>query len=181
MINNLLVKFEKKCKEAVEHFQQEALLLRTSRPTPALVENILIDCYGSKMPLKQIASLSIVLPNQIVIEPWDKNVLSAIDKAVSLALNLTAKVDGQTIRITLPALSEERREQLIKILGEKREEARINLRQKRNDILKELREAEDISEDEEFRQKQEVQKIIEKMNEEIEKIYEQKEKEIKES
>ncbi len=180
MADNLLANFEKSCKEAIDHFGREASLLRASRPTPALVEDILIDYYGSKLPLKQLSSITVVLPNQIIIEPWDKNAAPLIDKAVSMALNLTARIDGVAIRITLPSLSEERRNQLIKVLGEKKEEARIVLRQFRNDVLKEMRASEDIGKDEEFRKKGEAQKITDKMNEEIEKIYEQKEKEIKE-
>ncbi len=157
--------------------------MRTARPTPALVEDIMADCYGNKMPLKHLASISVVLPNQIIIEPWDKSLLQIIDKSVSSALNLSGKVDGVSVRISLPSLSEERRSQLIKILGEKREDARISLRQKRNDILKDLKDLKakkEIGEDEEFRQRENVQKITDKINDEIDKIYEQKEREIKE-
>ncbi|MDO8600829.1 MAG: ribosome recycling factor [bacterium] len=165
-----------------EHLKQEMSGLRTGRASPALVEDLEVDYYGAKTVLKALASISSPEPKQIFIQPWDKNAMEPIQKAIqssSLGLNPIADRDG--IRLTIPALTEERRKDLTKLLGKHLEEARIQVRREREDALKEidaLEKAKKISEDEKFRQKSEVQKQIDDMNKKIEELGETKEHEI---
>ena len=122
-----------------EYFKTELSSLRVGRATPALVENISVDYYGAKTPLKQIASISAPEPKILIIEPWDKNALSAIEKAVLASnIGLNPIVDKNIIRITVPQLTEERRDALIKIMGTKLEEAKIKIRAERDGAIKEL-------------------------------------------
>ncbi|TSC78428.1 MAG: ribosome recycling factor [Parcubacteria group bacterium Gr01-1014_33] len=165
-----------------EHLKREIASLRTGRATPALVEDLEIDYYGSKTPLKAIASISSPDPKQLVIQPWDKNAIQPIEKAIqtsSLGVNPIAEKDA--IRIAIPALTEERRKELAKLLGRSVEDARIQVRKHREDALREVdRNAKDkvISEDQKFRGKNEVQKIVNEANEKIDEMGKTKEREI---
>jgi len=168
---------------AVNHFQQEVNQLRSNRPSPALVENLLVECYGNKLPLKQLAAISIIMPNSIVIEPWDKAMISSIVQALgSSDLNMAPVVDKDKVRLTLPPLSEERRRQLIKLLYEDAEQARIRIRQSRSKASKKIdllfREKK-ISEDDRYRFKEELQKLIDEFSKKIKTIVEQKENDLK--
>jgi ribosome recycling factor len=164
------------------HLKQEVSGLRTGRASPALVEDLEIDYYGAKTALKALASISSPEPKQIFIQPWDKNAMEPIQKAIlssSLGLNPIADKDG--IRLTIPALTEERRRDLAKLLGRHLEDARIQVRREREDALKAVdasEKAKEISEDEKFRQKSEVQKQIDDMNKKIEELGSAKEQEI---
>ena len=168
---------------AISHFQQEVNQLRSSRPSPALVENLMVECYRNKLPLKQLAAISIVMPNSIIIEPWDKTVVSSIVQALSSSdLNMAPVVDKDKVRLNLPPLSEERRNQLIKLLYEDAEQARVRIRQSRDRTSKKIdllfREKE-ISEDDRYRFKEELQKLIDEFSKKIKTIIEQKENELK--
>jgi ribosome recycling factor len=165
-----------------DYFKGEIAQIRAGRANPALVENLSVDYYGTPTPLKQIASLSAPQANLIVIEPWDKNALPAITKAIeSSELSLAPIVEGHIIRINLPPLSQERREQMIRLLHEKTEEARIALRLRREEAIKkaqELKDNKEIGEDEWFRLKDKIQKEINEANNEVKKLSESKQKEI---
>lgn len=168
--------------KAVTHFTEEAGTLRTGRANPGIVEGLLVDYYNAKTPLIQMASISVPEPRQIVISPWDKGVLSQIEAAVRESdLGLNPVNDGSVIRITLPALTEERRRELVKTLNSRAEEARISIRTVREEAWKEIQEAEKeglISEDDRFRGKDELQKVIDEYNGQLETIREKKEAEI---
>lgn len=172
----------KKLEKIVEHLKQEASSLRTGRASPALVEDLEVECYGTKTPLKALASIATPEPKQIFIQPWDKNAMEPIQKAIqssSLGLNPIADKDG--IRLVIPALTEERRRDLTKLLGKHLEEARIQVRREREDALRGidgLEKEKKISEDEKFRQKSEVQKQIDEINKKIEELGKSKEHEI---
>ena len=156
--------------------------LRTGRATPALVENVDVDYYGSKTPLKAIASISSPEPRLLVIQPWDKTTLPAIEKAIqgsTLGLNPIAERD--VVRLSIPPLTEERRRELTKLLGRHIEDARIHVRKLRDEALKSLDTREkqkEIGEDEKFRLKSKAQKQIDAVNTKIEEMGTTKDKEI---
>lgn len=164
----LIQKFKEQTKKLSEDFFNEILSFRTSRPTTALVDNIKVDCYGSLSPLKHIASVSIKFPNVIIIEPWDEGLTSSVKKALEVSkLGLTPSQDGKQIKLFLPSLSKERRDELVKLIGVKKEEFRVRLREIRDKLLFEVKEEFDqkeISEDEKFRLKEEIEKIVEQTN-----------------
>ena len=182
MIQELLRERKEEFEAALEHFRSEAAKLRTGRAHPGLVENLLIDYYGSHTPLKQLASISIPEARQIVIQPWDKNALGAVETAIRTSdLGLNPANDGSLVRITLPPLTEERRRDLVKTLNQKAEEGRIAVRTVREDIWQAIQkkaQSGEISEDDKFRGKEELQKTVDRYNEDLDKIRQKKEEEI---
>jgi len=178
IIESKQIAFEK----ALSHFTEESGTLRTGRANPAIVEGLLVDYYNAKTPLIQMASISVPEPRQLVISPWDKGVLSQIEAAVRESdLGLNPVNDGSVVRITLPALTEERRHELVKTLNSRAEEGRISIRNAREDAWKEIQEAEKeglMSEDEKFRGKDELQKAVDLYNGKLEAVREKKEGEI---
>ncbi len=179
----ILKRFKNDLKIIEESLKIEFSSLRVGRATPALVENILVDCYGSKVPVKQLASISIPEPRILIIEPWDRTVLPNLEKAILASdLNLNPIVDKNLIRINIPALTEERKLSLIKIIGSKLEETKIKYRGSRDKMIKEINElfdAKKITEDEKFKIKEEVQKLIDLTNQNLENLLKLKEEEIK--
>ncbi len=173
---------EKNLNETIEKYQEQLRALRTNRASVSLVEKMPVDYFGAKTPLKHIASISLSDPKTIVIAPWNKDNLVDIEKAINESnLNLTPNNDGEIIRLTLPQLTEERRQELVKLLGKISEEARIKIRKVREKAINEIEEKEkrgEISEDDKFRAKDEIQKEIDKANERIDEIYNKKEKAI---
>lgn len=168
--------------KAVTHFEGEMQKLRTGRAHPGLVEGLLVDYYGTQTPVKQMASVSVPEPRQILISPWDKGALAQIEAAIRESdLGLNPMNDGVGVRITLPALTEERRKELVKVLNTKAEEAKIAVRSIREDIWKDIQEAEKeglISEDDKFRGKDDLQKVVDEYNQKLEALREKKEGEI---
>ena len=168
--------------KTVERLRSEIASLRTGRASSALVENIEVDYYGTKTPLKALAAISVPEPKQLVIQPWDKASLQPIEKAIRESeLGLSPVVDKDLIRLTIPPLTEERRKELLKVLGRHVEDARIHVRREREETLKETdrkEKAKEISEDEKFRQKNEIQKAVDEANKKIEEVSATKEKEI---
>ena len=168
--------------KAVTHFEGELLKLRTGRAHPGLVEGLMVDYYGTQTPLKQMAGVTVPEARQILVSPWDKGALSKIEAAIRESdLGLNPMNDGVAIRITLPALTEERRKELVKVLNSKAEEAKIAVRSVREDIWKDIQEAEKggaMGEDEKFRAKDELQKVVDTYNTELETLREKKETEI---
>jgi len=179
-----LEKLKTKLKNTEESLKTEFLALRVGRATPALVENILVDYYGAKAPLKQFASISAPEPRLLIIEPWDKNAITTIEKAIlSSDLGLNPIVDKNLIRINIPLLTEERRNSLIKITGAKLEESKIRCRAARDETIKEITDlfgAKKITENEKFEKKEKIQELINTTNKNLENITKLKEKEIKE-
>lgn len=179
MVSHVL---RQKLEKTFEHLQQQVALLRTGRATPALVEDLEVEYYDTKTLLKALASISSPEPRSIVIQPWDKNSIPPIEKAIrNSSLGLNPVTDRDAIRLAIPALTEERRRELVKLLGRHIEDARIAIRREREEALKNVdhkERAKEISEDEKFRQKNEVQKIVDDINKKIEELGAAKEKEI---
>ena len=165
-------------KKAVEYFKNEIAGFRTGRASTKLVEDIKVEYYGSKMPIKQIASVMVPEPNQIVIQPWDQNAVSEIEKAIREFLNLNPTVQGNIIRITLPPLTEERRKELVRLLHRLAEEARVAIRNVRREAKDKLEDLEGIGEDEIRRLLDRLQKLTDKYVQMVNELVEAKEKEI---
>lgn len=175
-------KIKDKIGDIKKKFQNEISSLRTGRASPGLVENIMVDSHGTKMPLKHAASINIEDARTLRITPWDISIIKNIEAAIaSSTLGAQPIADKQSIRLALPELSEERRKALVKVLSEKIEEAKVSLRQERDEVWKDIQEKErkgEIPEDDKFRFKDDLQKIIDKTMEELEEISGRKEKEI---
>lgn len=171
-----------KLKSSVEALKNEFQTIRSGRPSPRMVEDIKVDMYGQQMPIKALGSISVIPPREIQISLWDSSSVSAVAKAIETSsLNVTANTDGNLIRINLPQLTDERRKELEKVIKKMTEETRIRVRGAREEANKEIKKMEEgseLSEDAAFKQKEEVQKMVDKTNEEIEKNLENKLKEI---
>lgn len=182
MDKEIIEKIRPNLEKSIKHFQEELNQLRTGRASTVLVENLSVDYYGSKSPLKQIASISTPEPRTIMISPWDKNNLINIEKAIKESqLNLQPNNDGQVIRINVPQLTEERRRDLIKVLNQKAEEVKIAVRKIREEVWEEIQELEKggkISEDDKFSGKEILQEIINEYNEKIQNLRDAKEKDM---
>ncbi|KKS83097.1 MAG: Ribosome-recycling factor [Candidatus Wolfebacteria bacterium GW2011_GWC1_43_10] len=164
-------------------FREEMSSVRSNRPTPALVEDIAVDYYGQKVPIKQVGSINVIPPREIQISVWDKAAVSGIVKAISAALNLQGTPDGNVIHINLPSLTQERKDELIRLIKGKTEETKIKSRTLRDEAKKEIGDKEksgEITEDDRFQLNEKLQKLIDKFNEEIDEQLDRKIKEISE-
>ncbi len=177
-MNEAIIQRKENFEKALAHFAEEASKLRTGRAHPGLVENILVDYYGSKTPLKQIATINIPEARQITIQPWDKNALEAVATALQTSdLGLNPSNDGNLLRLNLPALTEERRKDLVKTLNSRAEEGRIAIRTIREEALQDIQK-QTISQDETFRAKEDLQKVVDEYNEKLEALRKKKEEDI---
>jgi ribosome recycling factor len=170
--------------KVVGFLEKEMAKIRTSRANPALVEDVIVDCFGQRFPLKQLAAISVPEPRQILIQPWDKSYFEGIVAALEKSgVGSNPIVDKDVIRINLPSLTEEYRKNLSRVLSEKQEDARKTIRRWREESWAEIQKDEregKIREDDKFRAKDELQKLIDEYHEKIEKIGEAKKKEISE-
>jgi ribosome recycling factor len=170
--------------KVVVFLERELAKIRTGRATPALVEDVVVDCFGQKFSLKQLTAISVPESKQILIQPWDKSYIEGIVAALSkTGVGANPVVDKDVIRINLPPLSEEYRSNLIKIISEKQEEARRTIRRWREEAWEEIQEKEkagEIREDDKFKGKDELQDLIDGYNKKIEEIGEKKKKEVSE-
>jgi len=170
--------------KSIESLKDEFKKIRSGRANAGLVEGLMVDYYGSKTPLKQLASISVPEPRLIVVQPWDKGALSDIEKAFHKSdLALNPNNDGKVIRISVPALTEERRKELVKVAKNKAEEVRIAIRNIRRDGNEEIKAAEKeghVSEDISKKTLEEVQKITDEYIEKINKLLDAKDAEIME-
>ncbi|MCX6039941.1 MAG: ribosome recycling factor [Caldilinea sp.] len=163
MINDVIADAKDRMDKALEALRHELMSIRTGRANPALVEHLSIDYYGTPTSLQQLATISIPEAQQILIRPYNRGDLAAIEKAIAKSdLGLTPSNDGQSIRLILPALNEERRRELTKLVGKRGEEARVAIRNVRRDANKDLAELEKdslISEDERKRAEEKIQEV----------------------
>ncbi|MCJ7667996.1 MAG: ribosome recycling factor [Anaerolineae bacterium] len=184
MIDDLLKEIEARMKKAEEVLQGDLATMRTGRASPALVEKLRVDYYGTPTPLNQLAAISVPEPRLMIIRPYDPTSLSEIEKAILKSdLGLTPLNDGKVIRLPIPRLTEERRQELVRIVGRRVEEARVAIRNCRRDGLQDLREMEKeklISEDEHYRTREDMQKLTDKYVERVDEVGRAKEAEIKE-
>lgn len=184
MLEKIIHDTEDKMKKAVEFTRQELSKLRTGKASIALLDDIRIDYYGQKLPIAQTATVSTPDAHLITVQPWDKTLIHEIEKAILAAnVGLTPASDGTVIRLPVPALTEERRKELVKVAKKFGEDGRIsirNLRRDSNEHLKKAEKEEHVSEDERKHGEVEVQKLTDKYIKQIDEILVAKEKEIME-
>lgn len=182
MLDQILNESKPKMETQVVHFEGELKTIRASKAESSLIEDLMISYWGTNTPLKKIASVSTPSPTLIVITPFDKNSLGDIELAVSNSnLGINPTNDGQTIKISLPPLSEERRRELVKLIHEKGEHVKIVVRNIRQDAWQRIGKAEkvrQVSEDDRYRGEYELNKMIEELNKKIDTLVKQKEVEI---
>ena len=184
MVEDALKEAKGKMKASLDALQEDLAIIRTGRASPSLVEKLSVEYYGQPTPLMQLASISVPEPRQLLIRPFDAGSIGDIEKAIHTSdLGLNPNNDGKVIRLTLPALTEERRRDLVKIVQSRLEEARISVRNARRDVIKDMRDFEEeklISEDDLHRGEDEAQKLTDSHIEAIDKLGEAKEKEVME-
>ncbi len=177
-------KSREKMDKVVESVKQEIRGIRTGRASAAILEGIRADYYGSQTPLNQLSNINIPQPRLLEIKVWDDNAVSSIEKAIiSANLGLTPNTDGNVIRLQIPSLTSERREQLVRRINELVEDFKVevrNIRRNANKDIKQLAKAGDISEDQKYRSLDNIQKFTDNHIDKIDKIAKSKEKEIKE-
>lgn len=181
-MHSLLTQAQEKMQKSVSVLREALQSLRAGRATPALVERLLVEYYGTPTPLPQLAQISAPEPRLLVIQPWDKTLVPAIEKAVLKSdLGLSPATDGSVVRLPIPALTEERRKDLVKVLHKKAEEEKVAVRNIRRDTLEHLKSEQKqskISEDELRRLQDELQKLTDRFIGEIDQAAAAKEKEI---
>ena len=183
-MNSILKSTENKMGKSVDVFKKEISTLRAGRAVPSLLDKINVNYYNNPTPLNQLATISTPEPRLLVIQPWDKNILGEVEKAILKSdLGLTPNNDGNIIRLAIPQLTEERRKELVETVRKKAEEAKVavrNIRREANDFLKAEEKNGNLSEDNLRINQGEVQEITDKQIEEIDKLLAQKEKDIME-
>ncbi len=179
---SLLEQHQEDFVKAIEHFKSEIASLKTGRANPAILDQITVTAYNTKTPLNQVASISVPEARSIVVQPWDKTVLKEVEKALRESeLDLSLVNEGDKIRITIPQMTEESRKQIVKNLNHKAEEARIAIRNIRDEIKDQIIQAEknkEFGEDEKFSQMEALDKVTAKYNEQIKDLSQAKEQEI---
>jgi len=182
MVENIVNQHGEVFSKALEHFQHELSTVRTGRANPALLSTVMVESYGTKLPLQQVASITVSDAKTLTISPWDKGQLAAVEKGIMAAnLGFTPSNDGSLIRINLPPLNEERRREMVKLVGQIAENARIAVRQIREEVMKAIKKAEssgEISEDDVSRGQKKLQEQVDKYNQQIKEVAAEKEKEV---
>lgn len=184
MINDVLKDGEERMKRSLEAFRRELASVRAGRASPGLLDKIMVDYYGTPTPVNQMATISVPEPRLLVIQPWDRNAIGNIEKAIVKSdLGIAPVSDGSVIRLTLPQLTEERRQELVRQVRRKAEEERVairNLRREAIDLLRDLEKEGQVSEDEARRAQEQVQKLTDRFVAEVDAALAAKEKEITE-
>lgn len=182
MTEEIISDVEERMKKSVKNLQKEFAAIRTGRATPSIFDNVKVDVYGMQMPINQVATISCPEARLIVINPWDKTNMSAIEKSILKSdLSLNPSSDGNLIRIQIPELTEERRKEYVKLARQKAEECRVavrNIRRDGNDMIKDLEKEKEISEDDSKVAIAKIQKVTDSIIEEVQSVTENKEKEI---
>ncbi|ACV63951.1 ribosome recycling factor [Desulfofarcimen acetoxidans DSM 771] len=182
MYKEILEDAEDSMKKTVEVVKKDFASLRAGRATPGLLDKINVDYYGTPTPVNQLANVSVPEARLLVIQPWDKSVIPALEKAILKSdLGITPNSDGVVIRLAVPQLTEERRKDLVKVVKKKAEEGRVavrNIRRDANDLLKSEQKDGNITEDDSRRAQDEVQKLTDKYIKDIDQLMANKEKEI---
>jgi ribosome recycling factor len=182
MLDDLKKDATTRMQKCIQSFQGDLKKLRTGRAHPSLIEHLKVDYYGSDVPLQQVANISIEDARTLVVSPWEKNMVQAIEKAIHKSdLGLTPNTAGTVIRIPLPPLTEERRRDIMKVVRHDAEGARVSVRAVRRDALadmKEMLKEKMISQDDDRRGQEEIQKLTDRFVAEIDTLLASKEKEI---
>lgn len=162
--------------------QKEYAGIRTGQATPALLDSIKVDQYGAKVPINQVGSVGVEDARTLRISTWDTDSIAAVERAIKDAdLGVSVATDSSGLRVIFPELTSERREQLLKLAKQKLEDARVSVRGVRDDVMKDIdtaHKAGDISDDEKFKKREDIQKVIDATNKKLEALYDQKETEI---
>ncbi len=173
-MHTVIKEVDVRMRKSIDSFKSEIAKLRTGRAHPSILDHIRIDCYGSEMPLNQVASVNASDARTLTITPWDKNMVQPIEKAIMNSdLGLNPATTGTVIRVPMPALNEERRKELIRVVRSEAETARVSVRNVRRDAnneVKELLKTKQITEDDERRLNDDVQKQTDKFIAEIEQL-----------
>ena len=173
---------DERMSRAVDALERDLAAIRTGRAATALVERIPVEYYGTSTPLNQLASISVPEAHMIVIQPWDRSALGAIEKGILKSdVGLTPNVDGTVVRLNIPPLTEERRRDLVKLVHKRMEEARVEIRNHRRDVADEIKKAlrdGEIGSDEERREMELLQKLTDGWTTEVERVGKHKEQEI---
>ena len=168
--------------EIQEWLKGEYMAIQTGRATPAILDNVRVESYGAKVPLNQVASVTSEGPRALRVSVWDRSQIEGVEKAINSAnLGVSASSDEQGVRVFFPELTAEKRTALSKMVGSKHEEARVSLRQARDEVWSDIQKQEkegEISEDEKFRLKDEMEKTIGEANKELDEMTQRKEKDI---
>lgn len=175
-------KLKTKVKETEDWMKKEYTGIRTGMASHQLLDSVMVESYGQKMPINQVGSVSIADPKSLLVSPWDATQVKAVEKAITVAnLGVSLKTDEKSVRVFFPDLTSERREMLMKVAKEKLEQAKITIRNTREEVVKDIEAKEKeggMSEDEKFRFKAEMQKLVDAGNKSLEDIFAKKEKEI---
>jgi len=184
LVKDILKNCENRMHKAVETVRHELVKVRTGKATTALLDTVKVEAYGNAMPINQVGSVSVVDAHMLAVTPWDQSMVKPIEQAIIAAnLGLNPSIDGKIVRVPIPALNEERRKELVKLVKKFGEEGKIairNVRRDENEHLKKSEKEEHFSEDERKRGEQEVQKYTDKFIKEIDQLLAHKEKEIME-
>ena len=182
MIDDVFNNAKDRMTKAVEALRRELATIRTGRAHPGLVEHLRVDYYGVPTPLNQLATISVPDPRLLTIQPWDRQAMGAIEKAILKSdLSLTPTNDGTIIRLSIPQLTEERRRELAKVVRKKVEEGRVevrNIRRDAHDELRRLQREKLISEDDQFRGQEKLQKLTDEFVQQVERVGQEKEAEL---
>lgn len=170
--------------DAVEAMRREFNSVRTGKASPALLDTVRVDAYGSKMPLNQVATVNVPEPRLLVVQPWDKSLIGEIEKAIQSAqLGLNPSNDGNVIRVPIPQLNEERRKDMVRMLHKLAEEGRVSVRHARQEANKDIKQREsdhEISEDDARRELDDIQKLTDEYVGQIDELLRAKEEEVME-
>ena len=184
MIKGIVSSNEERINKSIEAMKREFASLRAGRATPSLLDEVMVDYYGTPTPVNQVAKVTVPEARMIVIQPWEKSVLHDIEKAIMKSdLGLSPNSDGTAIRLAIPQLTQERRQELVKTLNKKAEEAKVairNIRRDANDAIKKLEKAKEITEDESKKAQESFQKTVDKYIKSVDELRGIKEKEIME-
>ena len=182
MIDETMADAEQRMGKAIEALRRELATIRTGRANPGLVEHLRVDYYGTPTPLKQLASITVPEARLLTIQPWDKGSLGAIEKAIQKSdLGLNPSNDGAIIRLAIPVLTEERRRELVKVVHKKVEDGRVairNIRRDAHEMLRDFRHEKEISEDEEHRAQEQLQKVTDRFIAQADEVGKEKEHEL---
>ncbi len=184
MIEDIKQDAHKRMQKSIDAFKAELSKIRTGRAHPALLNHVMVDFYGSEVPVGQAANITVEDARTLAVTPWDKSMVPIIEKAIMTSdLGLNPSTAGAVIRVPMPPLTEERRKELVKVVRELAENARVavrNIRRDANNDLKTLAKDKDISEDDEHRGQERVQQVTNEATDEIETLLQAKEKELME-
>lgn len=184
MLKDLMAEASGKMERAVEALVEDLRAIRTGRASPALLERIVVEYYGTMTPLNQVSTISVPEPRMLTIRPWESSMIGAIEKAILKSeLGLTPTNDGKLIRLIIPRLSEERRNDLSRVVHRRVEEAKVSVRNLRREAIEELREFEAeklISEDDLYKGREQIQELTDKYVAQTDEIGQRKEEEIRE-